>query len=341
MHTSNYFPLVTRRFANTIICLSICTVLALLGGCTDAEKSSVAAEGTAAPKPDMPPPKPAAPPANFKHERAMVNGINLHYVIGGEGEPLVLIHGFGQNWYMWNRLLPELSKHFTVIAPDLRGVGESDKPAGGYDKKTMAVDLHELVKKLGYNSINLAGHDIGLMVGYAYAAQFPTEVKKLALMDALLPGIEPVWSQVKASAWWFGFFAFPASGNLVAGQEREFLTEFWPVVGYVKDSFSKDEVDEFVRAYARTGGTNGAFHWFGAFEQDALDNKEFMKVKLKMPVATLGSQYFAAPFLEDHTKLVAENVTGITINNSGHWIVQENTKETLQAMKVFFIDKQN
>src|ERR1700712_2440194 len=104
--------------------------------------------------------QPAAPPSNFKHQVANVNGVNIHYVIGGEGEPLVLVHGFGQNWFMWNRLLPELSKHFTVIAPDLRGVGESGKPATGYDKKTMAVDLRELMKKLGYNHISLAGHDI-------------------------------------------------------------------------------------------------------------------------------------------------------------------------------------
>ena len=119
----------------------------------------------------------ANPPANFKHATVKVNNVDIHYVIGGKGEPLVLIHGFGQNWYMWNRLLPELSKHFTVIAPDLRGVGESGKPDSGYDKKTMASDIHELVKKLGYKSINLAGHDIGLMVAYAYAAQYPNEVK--------------------------------------------------------------------------------------------------------------------------------------------------------------------
>ncbi len=106
---------------------------------------------------------------------------------------------------MWNRLLPELSKHFTVIAPDLRGVGESDKPESGYDKKTMASDIHELVGQLGYKKINLAGHDIGLMVAYAYAAQYGDGVNKLALMDALLPGVEPVWSKVSASAWWFGF----------------------------------------------------------------------------------------------------------------------------------------
>jgi pimeloyl-ACP methyl ester carboxylesterase len=149
---------------------------------------------------------PAMPPANFKSTTANVNGVDIHYVIGGKGEPLVLVHGFGQNWYMWNRLLPELSKHFTVIAPDLRGVGESGKPAGGYDKKTMATDIYALVKKLGYDKINLAGHDIGLMVVYAYAAQYPSEVKKLAFLDALIPGIEPSWSEYWAKAWWWGFF---------------------------------------------------------------------------------------------------------------------------------------
>src|SRR6478736_5284462 len=148
--------------------------------------------------------KPVQPPSNFKSITANVNGIKIHYVIGGTGEPLLLIHGFGQNWYMWNRLLPELSKHFTVIAPDLRGVGESDKPKIGYDKKTMASDIHELTKELGYTNINLVGHDIGLMVAYAYASQYGQEVKKLALLDALLPGIEPVWTKLYTSIWHFG-----------------------------------------------------------------------------------------------------------------------------------------
>jgi pimeloyl-ACP methyl ester carboxylesterase len=147
--------------------------------------------------------KPALPPNGFSNRYAIVNGVKIHYVIGGHGIPLMLVHGFPQNWYMWNRLLPELSKHFTVICPDLRGVGESGKPQGGYDKKTMAIDLHELVKKLGYEKIDIAGHDVGMMVAYAYAAQFPNEVNKLALLDALLAGIEPVWSEVKAQAWWF------------------------------------------------------------------------------------------------------------------------------------------
>lgn len=283
--------------------------------------------------------KPADPPSNFKHAMANVNGVNIHYVIGGTGEPLLLVHGFGQNWYMWNRLLPELSKHFTVIAPDLRGIGESDKPASGYDKKTMAVDLHELMKKLGFNQINLAGHDIGLMVAYAYAAQFPSEVKKLALMDALLPGIEPVWSQVKAGAWWFGFFGWPASGSIVAGKEREFLTNFWPLVGHVEKPFTKQETEEFIRAYAVKGGTTGAFHWFANFPQDAKDNLEFAKRKLPMPLLAMGGEYFGAAFLKDHSKLVATNVFEAKIAGSGHWVVQEQTEQVQKALLDFFVDK--
>ncbi len=280
--------------------------------------------------------QPASPPANFKHQAATVNGVSIHYVIGGEGEPLVLVHGFGQNWYMWNRLLPELSKHFTVIAPDLRGVGESDKPAGGYDKKTMATDLHELVKKLGYKSINLAGHDIGLMVAYAYAAQFGTEVKKVAFLDALLPGVDPVWSDLSGKLWWFGFFARPISGDLVNGKAGEFLTDFWPIVGHINDAFTKEEREEFIRAYSVPGATTGAYHWFGAFPQDAIDNRELMKQKLKLPVLAMGAEFQSAPFLADHLKLVATNVKEVKIMGAGHWIVQEKTEPVLKGLEDFF-----
>ena len=281
--------------------------------------------------------KAANPPANFQHKYATVNGVKLHYVIGGKGEPLLLVHGFGQNWYMWNRLLPELSKHFTVIAPDLRGVGESGRPAGGYDKKTMATDMHELMKSLGYKSLNLAGHDIGLMVAYAYAAQYPAEIKKVALMDALLPGVEPVWSQVKSQAWWFGFFGMPHSGEIVSGKANLFLTNFWPIVGYVKDPFTLAERNEFIRAYSLPGATTGAFNWFAAFPQDAKDNEILMKTKLKMPLLAMGSEHFAAPFLAAHSRLVADDVSESMIKGSGHWIVQEQTAQVQRDLLTFFL----
>ncbi|OKS84646.1 alpha/beta fold hydrolase [Mucilaginibacter polytrichastri] len=283
--------------------------------------------------------KPASAPAGFTHQYATVNGVKIHYVTGGKGEPLLLVHGFGQNWYMWNRLMPELSKHFTIIAPDLRGVGESGKPAGGYDKKTMAVDLHELMKKLGYKNINLVGHDIGLMVAYAYAAQFPADVKKVALLDALLPGIEPVWSQVRAQAWWFGFFGMPHSGEIVAGKAGLFLTNFWPVVGYVKKPFTQAETNEFIRAYSVPGATTGSFNWFANFPQDAKDNVELMKKKLPMPLLAMGAEHSSGPYLAAHCRLVATDVKEIIIKGSGHWLVQEQTAQVQQGLLNFFLMK--
>ncbi len=280
---------------------------------------------------------PADPPTNFKHGIKQVNGVNIHYVIGGQGEPLVLLHGFAQNWYMWNRLLPELSKHFTVIAPDLRGVGESGKPESGYDKKTMAMDIHELVKELGYQKINLVGHDIGLMVAYAYAAQFGDEVRKVALLDALLPGVEPVWQQLSTTIWHFGFFSRPVAGEIVAGKEAIFFKDFWTTVTPMAHLFSKEEEDEFIRAYSVKGSTTGSFHWFGDFQKDVADNHEFMKHKLEMPLLAMGGEYFSAPFLAEHCRLVATNVTETKIAGSGHWVVQEQTAQVQKGLLDFFL----
>lgn len=282
--------------------------------------------------------KPAEPPAGFKHQLTNVDGVNIHYVIGGAGQPLVLLHGFAQNWYMWNRLLPELSKHFTIIAPDLPGVGESDKTISGFDKKTMATYIHGLVSKLGFKKIDIAGHDIGLMVAYAYAAQYESEVNKLALMDALVPGIEPVWSQLRIFAWWFGFFDWPASGELVEGREKLFFTNFWPQVGHVKDPFTPEEANEFIRAYSVKGATTGSFHWFGSFPQDVKDNLEYARHKLKIPVLALGGE-FAGNYMTEHCRLIAANVKGAIIKNSGHWVVQENTVQVQKELLDFFTAK--
>lgn len=282
--------------------------------------------------------KPELPPKGFSNEYAIVNGVKLHYVIGGHGAPLMLVHGFPQNWYMWNRLLPELSKHFTLIVPDLRGVGESDKPQGGYDKKNMAIDLHELSKKLGYKKVDIAGHDIGMMVAYAYAAQFPGEVNKLALLDALIPGVEPVWSEVKAQAWWFGFFSQPHSAEVADGRMNLLLKDFFPAVSFVQNSFTRQEKDEFTRAYSVKGATRGSFLWFGTIEQDIHDNQELRKNKLEMPVLAMASDHFA-PFLGAHVRLVASNVKDCTITGSGHWIVQEQTEQVQNGLLDFFMKK--
>jgi pimeloyl-ACP methyl ester carboxylesterase len=155
----------------------------LLVSCSDDDQPSA---------PDLQPPA----PAGFRHANARVNGINLHYVTGGQGEPVVLLHGFPQTWYEWHRIMPQLGERYTVIAPDLRGGGLSDKPvpASGYDKKLLAEDIHQLVQQLGHSRVRLVGHDIGLMVAYAYASLYPGEVDQLVVLDAPLPGIEPIWS---------------------------------------------------------------------------------------------------------------------------------------------------
>jgi pimeloyl-ACP methyl ester carboxylesterase len=281
--------------------------------------------------------QPAPPPAGFQSKYALVNGVKIHYVVGGTGAPLLLIHGFGQNWYMWNRLLPELSKHFTVIAPDLRGVGESAKPADGYDKKTLAIDLHELMKQLGFTKADVAGHDVGLMVAYAYAAQFPNDVEKVALLDALLAGIEPVWSQVKAQAWWFAFFSQPHAGQLVTGRFDILFEDFWPEVSFVQNSFTNAEKAEFIRAYSVAGAPSATFRWFATLSQDAIDNQEFRKTKLAMPVLAMGSDHFA-PFLAEHCRLVASDVKECIITGSGHWIVQEQTAQVQKGLLDFFLN---
>ncbi len=280
---------------------------------------------------------PAKPPSGFKSQIATINGVKLHYVTGGKGEALVLIHGFGENWYVWNRMLPELSKHFTVIAPDLPGVGESGKPASGYDKKTLAADIHALVKKLGYDKAYVVGHDIGLMVAYAYAAQYPAEVKKLVLMEALIPGIEPTFSQNAIRAWWWGFFSWPASGELVNGRAGLFLTNFWPVASFNKNAFTDAEKAEFIRAYSVPGATTGSFHWFAAFKQDANDNQSFLKTKLKMPVMAMGGDHGAGPVLADHVRVAADDVTETKIKNAGHWLVQEQPQQVQQALLDFLL----
>lgn len=161
-------------------------------------------------------------------------------------------------------------------------------------------------------------------------------MRKIALLDAVIPGVEPVWTKLYHSNWWFGFFARPVAGEVVAGKAGEFLTDFWSVVGHKKDAFTKEEIREFIRAYSVPGATTGSFHWFGAFPRDAEDNQEFIKIKLSVPMLAMSGEFSAGPFFTDHCKLVDNNVTGIVIPGSGHWLVQENTAAVLKGLEDFF-----
>ncbi|MGH9820476.1 MAG: alpha/beta hydrolase, partial [Pyrinomonadaceae bacterium] len=229
--------------------------------------------------------------SNYRSRFADVNGVKIHYLKAGTGKmPLVLLHGFGETSHMWTPLFEDLGRDYTIIAPDLRGIGDSSVPKTGYDKKTVADDIHELVKSLGYKQIDLVGHDIGLMVAYAYAAQFPAEVKKLALLEAPIPGIGKEWDQIfnNERTWHFHFVESAYALPLVKGRERIFLSHFWDELAENSMGMSEGSREIYTKAYAKPDVMWAAFELFKAFNRaDATDNRKFAEHKLPMPVLTI------------------------------------------------------
>ena len=278
--------------------------------------------------------------SRYQSQRANVNGVNIHYLKAGSGnKTLVLIHGFGDTSHMWIPLFDEFGKDYTIIAPDMRGLGDSAKPASGYDKKTMAVDIHELLRSLGYQKINLVGHDIGLMVAYAYAAQYRSEVEKLALLEAPIPGIGDIWEKVftNPALWHFHFVNSPIALELVKGRERIFLEHFWQTLSPHPETFSEAERQLYAKAYAQEGAMRAAFEMFKAFNiQDAADNRKFAATKLTMPVLTIEGDKAMGGALEVQAKIVATNVTSVMFPDTGHWLMEQRPTETKAALKKFF-----
>ena len=269
-----------------------------------------------------------------------VNGVSIHYLKAGDGKtPLVLLHGFGDTSRMWIPLFEEFGQDYTLIAPDLRGLGDSSRPSSGYDKKTAAVDIHELVKSLGYERIDLVGHDIGLMVAYAYAAQYPQEVNKLALLEAPIPGIGKVWEKIynDPRLWHFHFVDSQMSLDLVKGRERIFLSHFWDEMSANPKAFTENERQIYAQAYGQDGVMRAAFEYFKAFDrQDAADNLKFAAGKLPMPVLVITGDKSMGDVLEVQAKIIADNVTAIKLADTGHWLMEERPEETKAALKKFF-----
>lgn len=270
---------------------------------------------------------------------ATVNGVKLHYVREGSGPVVILLHGYTQTGHMWLPLIPELAKTHTVIAPDLRGAGESSKPETGYDKKTMAQDVHALVQSLGLQHVKVVGHDIGLMVAYAYAAQYPDEVDSVVLMDAFLPGVgdwKSVW--LLRDLWHFHFYG-ETPEKLVHGRERTYFEHFWnDFAADRKHSLSEADRKFYAKAYAQPGGIHAGFEYFKAFPQDAIDFEGFSKTKLQMPMLVLTGEKASGNFLIDQARLVDANVQGVVIKGSGHWLMEEATDQVMPLL-VDFINK--
>ncbi len=266
-----------------------------------------------------------------------VNGVKIHYLRSGKGEPIILLHGYAQTSHMWRPLIPELAKTHTIIAPDLRGFGHSSKPEGGYDKKTMAQDIHALAASLGYPRAGIVGHDIGLMVAYAYAAQYPSEVDRIVLMDAFLPGVGD-WTRVwlLRDLWHFHFYGKTPLA-LVEGRERIYFEHFWnDFAADPAHSVSEADRQLYAAAYAQPGGMRAGFEAFRAFEQDATDFAAFSKTKLKMPMLVLTGEKASGAFLITQGRLVADNVDGAVIKGSGHWLIDEAPEEVMPRLVAFF-----
>ncbi|KUL41568.1 alpha/beta fold hydrolase [Actinoplanes awajinensis] len=281
-------------------------------------------------------------PAGFSEHTTQVGAVGIHYVIGGHGPTLVLIHGYPQTWYEWHHIMPALAEHYTVIAPDLRGAGGSDAPATGYDKKTLAADLHGLLTQLGRTSnVRIVGHDIGTMVAYAYAAAHRADVTKLVLSEAPIPdpGIYDFPSLTKdgPGAWHFGFFALTNGmpEQLIQGREQLWTDKFIDNLEVKKGSVTPAEVAVFARHLSEPGHLAANLAWFRTFPQDMTDNARNQKIKLTMPVLAIGASGSLGPLVGEKAKEYARHVTPVTVADSGHWIYEEHPAEMTSLLLTF------
>jgi pimeloyl-ACP methyl ester carboxylesterase len=275
----------------------------------------------------------------FSHHMATVNGIQMHYVMGGQGDPVVLLHGWPETWYAWRHIMSALAQNYTVIAPDLRGLGDSSKPPTGYDGKTVAEDIHQLVTQLGFNTIFLVGHDIGTWVAYPYAAEHPTEVEKLVIMEVPPPGFFPP----ELIPWWFVFNQTPdVPEALVEGKEMEYLSWFYQNLAYNPSAITQEAINEYVSRYSAPGGMRAGFEYYRAFPEDAMQNQNYSQTMLTMPVLALGAGYIPAfggisnPLPVLGMQQLAENVQGIIVPNSGHYIPEEQPQFVINQLSNFF-----
>lgn len=281
----------------------------------------------------------------FTHGMADIEpGLRLHYVVAGEGaRTIVLLHGFPQTWWEWRRVIPDLvNAGFRVVAPDYRGAGHSWRPLGGYHKRTMAEDIHRLLRQhlQIQGPIALVGHDIGLMVAYAYAQAYRTEVSQLVVVDAPLPGTS-VFNRLRADprVWHFAFHgARDVAEMLVAGRERQYLQAFFDARILDPSAIRDHDLDVYASAYAAPGAMRAGFELYRAFDQDAEDNRDALERngKLTVPVLAVGgTTSTSGPLVEEMMREVAEDVTGLRVAGAAHWIPEENPAALGRALVDF------
>jgi pimeloyl-ACP methyl ester carboxylesterase len=277
-------------------------------------------------------------PPSFRTQEIATDGATIHVRVGGQGPAVVLLHGFGDTGDMWAPVAAALAKDHAVVVPDLRGMGLSSHPETGYDKKTQARDIAQVLDRLKIDKAALVTHDIGNMVGYAFAALFPARVTRWVIIDAPLPGIGS-WDEITRSPlpWHFNFRG-PDVERLVKGGERIYLDRFWNELSANPKKIDEATRRHYAQLYARPGAMHSAFNQFAAFAQDAVDNKELaQKGKLGMPVLALGGDHSFGTQMAETMRLVATHVTPGVIADSGHWVMEEQPEQTTAAIVKFIV----
>ena len=278
-------------------------------------------------------------PANFQNREIATNGTSLDVRIGGAGPAVVLLHGYGETGDMWEPLAEKLAKDHTVIVPDLRGMGLSARPAGGYDKKTQGHDIAGMLDALKVERADLVTHDIGNMVGYALAAEYPDRITRFVIIDAPLPGVGPWDEIVRSHALWHFSFYGPDAERLVSGRERIYLDRFWNEFSADPKSFDEASREHYAALYAQPGAMHAGFEQFKAFDQDAIDNRAFVaNGKLAMPVLAVGGEKSFGPMMATVMRAAANNVTEAIVPDSGHWVMEENPTATIKLTTDFLAD---
>lgn len=275
-----------------------------------------------------------------------VNGVRLHYAITGAGPVVVLIHGFPATMAEWDPVIPELAKRFTVLTVDLRGFGDSEKPRTGYDPFTMSADVHALTESLGYRDVYVVGHDIGSPIAYAFAAQFPTSVKKLALLEFVIAGagLDQLLAATGFHLWHFAFQSVPDLPEaLVAGRERLYLNAFLRPYAVDPSSISDAEIDTYVRAFSQPGAARAAFDVYRSLPETEAKVKAQLATRGKIATPTLvmaGDHSMATPGFGDPAKhaaeIVASNVTYVVVKDAGHWLPEEKPAFVTEQIIKFF-----
>jgi pimeloyl-ACP methyl ester carboxylesterase len=274
-------------------------------------------------------------PAAFRTQDIPVEGAKIHVRVGGKGPAVVLLHGFGDTGDMWAPLAADLARDHTVVVPDLRGLGLSSIPDGGYDKKTQAGDVRGVLAALGIEHAVVIGHDIGTMVAFAYASRYPQLTDRLVVMDAPVPGVPP-WNDIVRSPmlWHFDFGGADAE-RLVAGRERIYLDRFWNEFAGDRSKVDEATRQHYAKLYARPGVMHAAFAQFRSIRQDAVDNEASMKTRLTMPVLAVGGEKSFGNNEAIVMRNAADNVTEVVIPGAGHWLMEEAPTQTIAAIRNF------